>query len=47
MWRSGATALMAFLLEAMPAIIWDNIERGAKLRCLHIERAWHEGDETV
>ncbi len=32
-------ALLAYLMEALPAIIWDNIPRGAQISCPHIERA--------
>jgi hypothetical protein len=32
-------ALLAYLMEALPAIIWDNIPRGAQISCSHIERA--------
>jgi hypothetical protein len=32
-------ALLAYLLEATPAIIWDNIERGSQISCPHIERS--------
>jgi hypothetical protein len=32
-------ALLSYLLEGVPAIIWDNIPRGAQISCPHIERA--------
>jgi hypothetical protein len=32
-------ALLAYLLAGMPCIVWDNIERGARITCPHIERA--------
>lgn len=32
-------ALMAYLSEAVPAIIWDNIVRGTQISCPHIEKA--------
>jgi hypothetical protein len=32
-------ALMSYLLEGVPAIIWDNIVRGSQLSCPHIERS--------
>jgi len=32
-------ALLAYLMEALPAIIWDNIPRGAQISCPHIERS--------
>src|SRR5262249_8471003 len=32
-------ALLTYLLEGVPAIIWDNIPRGAQISCPHIERA--------
>jgi hypothetical protein len=32
-------ALLAYLLEALPAIVWDNIPRGAKISCPHIEKS--------
>ena len=32
-------ALMSYLLDGVPCIIWDNIPRGAQLSCPHIERA--------
>jgi hypothetical protein len=32
-------ALLAYLLEALPAIIWDNIPRGTQISCAHIERS--------
>jgi hypothetical protein len=38
-------ALLAYLLEGMPALIWDNIPNGEKIGCPHIERscttAWY------
>jgi hypothetical protein len=38
-------ALLAYLLEGMPALIWDNIPNGEKIACPHIERscttAWY------
>ncbi len=32
-------ALLAYLLEALPAIVWDNIPRGTQISCPHIEKA--------
>jgi hypothetical protein len=32
-------ALLAYLLEGIPAIIWDNIARGSIISCPHIEKA--------
>jgi hypothetical protein len=32
-------ALLAYLLAGIPCIVWDNIERGARITCPHIERA--------
>jgi hypothetical protein len=32
-------AILAYLMEALPAIIWDNIARGAQISCTHVERA--------
>jgi hypothetical protein len=32
-------ALFAYLLEAVPAIVWDNIPRGSQLSCPHIEKS--------
>ena len=32
-------ALLAYLLEALCAIIWDNIPRGTQISCSHIERS--------
>jgi hypothetical protein len=32
-------ALFASLLEGLPAIIWDNIPRGAQITCPHIEKS--------
>jgi hypothetical protein len=32
-------ALLAYFMEAIPAIIWDNIPRGARISCPHIEKA--------
>ena len=32
-------ALLAYLMAALPCIIWDNITRGSKLSCPHIERS--------
>ncbi len=32
-------ALLAYLMEALPSIIWDNIPRGAQISCPHIERS--------
>jgi hypothetical protein len=32
-------AVLSYLLEGVPAIIWDNIPRGAQLSCPHIEAA--------
>jgi hypothetical protein len=32
-------ALLAYLLEALPAIVWDNIPRGSQIACAHIEKS--------
>jgi hypothetical protein len=32
-------AFFAYLLEALPFLVWDNIPRGTKIACPHIERA--------
>jgi hypothetical protein len=32
-------ALFSYLLAAVPAIIWDNIPRGTKISCPHIEKS--------
>jgi hypothetical protein len=32
-------ALLAYLLEALPAIVWDNIPRGTQIACAHIEKS--------
>jgi hypothetical protein len=32
-------ALLAYLIEAPPAIVWDNIPRGAQIACAHIEKS--------
>jgi hypothetical protein len=32
-------ALLAYLLEALPVIVWDNIPRGAHISCPHIEKS--------
>ncbi len=32
-------ALLAYLMEAPPAIVWDNIVRGTQIACPHIEKA--------
>jgi hypothetical protein len=32
-------ALLAYLLEALPAILWDNIPKGSQISCPHIERS--------
>ena len=32
-------ALLAYLMEAVPAIVWDNIVRGTQISCPHIEKA--------
>lgn len=32
-------ALLAYLAEAVPAIIWDNITRGTQISCPHIEKS--------
>jgi hypothetical protein len=32
-------ALAAYFLEGLPAIIWDNIPRGARISCPHIEKS--------
>jgi hypothetical protein len=32
-------ALLAYLLEAVAAIIWDNIPRGTQISCPHIEKS--------
>ena len=36
-------ALLAYLMEALPAIIWDNIPRGTQISCPHIETVMHHG----
>jgi hypothetical protein len=32
-------ALLAYLLEALPAIVWDNIPLGSQIGCPHIEKS--------
>ena len=32
-------ALFAYLLEGVPFLVWDNLERGVSISCPHIERA--------
>lgn len=32
-------ALLSYLLEALPCIIWDNISRGLQISCPHIEKS--------
>ena len=32
-------ALLAYLMEGVPAIVWDNIKRGSQITCPHIERS--------
>ena len=32
-------ALLAYLMEAVPCIIWDNIARGTQISCPHIEKS--------
>ena len=32
-------ALLAYLLEALAAIVWDNIPRGSQISCPHIEKS--------
>jgi len=32
-------ALFAYLLEALPALVWDNIPKGAQISCPHIEKS--------
>jgi len=32
-------ALLAYLLEGMPVVLWDNIPRGTQISCPHIEKA--------
>jgi hypothetical protein len=32
-------ALLAYLLDGLPAILWDNIPRGAQISCPHIEKS--------
>ncbi len=32
-------ALLAYLMEGLPAIIWDNIPRGSQISCPHIEKS--------
>jgi hypothetical protein len=32
-------ALLAYLLEALPSIVWDNIPRGSQISCPHIEKS--------
>jgi hypothetical protein len=31
--------LLAYLMEALPAIVWDNIPRGTQISCPHIEKS--------
>jgi len=35
--------LLAYLMEAVPAIIWDNIPRGSQISCPHIRKILHHG----
>ena len=30
-------ALLSYLMSGVPAVIWDNIPRGAQITCPHIE----------
>jgi hypothetical protein len=32
-------ALLAYLLEGLPAILWDNIPKGSQISCPHIEKS--------
>jgi len=32
-------ALLAYLMEALPSLIWDNIPRGMQISCPHVERS--------
>jgi hypothetical protein len=32
-------SILAYLMEALPAIIWDNIPRGLQIACPHIEKS--------
>jgi hypothetical protein len=32
-------ALLAYLLEGLPALVWDNIPRGCQIGCPHIEKS--------
>ena len=32
-------SLLAYLMEAIPAIVWDNIPRGTQISCPHIEKS--------
>ncbi len=32
-------SLLSYLMEALPAIIWDNIPRGTQISCPHIEKS--------
>ena len=32
-------ALLAYFMEALPAIVWDNIPRGSQISCPHIEKS--------
>jgi hypothetical protein len=32
-------SLLSYLLEALPAIVWDNIPRGTQISCPHIEKS--------
>ena len=32
-------AMLAYFMEALPCIIWDNIQRGSQISCPHIERS--------
>jgi hypothetical protein len=32
-------AVLSYLMEALPAIIWDNIPRGTQISCPHIEKS--------
>jgi hypothetical protein len=32
-------ALLAYLLQALPCIVWDNIPRGSQISCAHIEKS--------
>jgi hypothetical protein len=37
-------ALLAYLLEGLPALLWDNIPRGSQITCPHIEKSCTSAD---